>query len=162
MRVVWDSVEELSGSPFSLDIPIAVPLTQQGRPSQRSDLGAQYTARTFPCERFDGTVACPNASLGAKLLEFPEAPKDRITVHLVRRQCSEERFQRRRLKHVPRVGRNEGNLLKFVNWVFHNAKREEDKTGPNDATQCRCMCDGATDNRRWFRNCIASNKAKDL
>ena len=29
---------------FTFDITVAFPLTQQGRPSQRTDFGAQYTA----------------------------------------------------------------------------------------------------------------------
>jgi hypothetical protein len=66
VRVVLDSVEAGSDSPMSFDPTIAFPLTQQGRPSQKADFGAQYTARTFPCERFDCTVAHTDASLGPK------------------------------------------------------------------------------------------------
>ena len=68
MPVVPDSVEVTSDSPFTFDITVAFPLTQQGRPSQRTDFGAQYTAWSFPCERFDEWVAPHNASLGAKAI----------------------------------------------------------------------------------------------
>ncbi len=53
MRVVSDSVRVTSDSPLTFDITIAFPLTQQGRPSQKADFGAQYTARLCLCRRFD-------------------------------------------------------------------------------------------------------------
>ena len=67
VRVVSDSVGVTSDSPLSFDVTVAFPLSRQGRPPQTVDLGAQYTARPFPCERFDLLVARQNASLGAKL-----------------------------------------------------------------------------------------------
>jgi hypothetical protein len=57
-----------SDSPLSFDITIAFLLTQQGRPPHRNDFGAQYTARSFPCERFDMAVAQHHASLEAKAI----------------------------------------------------------------------------------------------
>jgi hypothetical protein len=48
------------------DITVAFPLSGQGRPPQRDDFGAQYTARLCLCERFAGTVARPDASLEAE------------------------------------------------------------------------------------------------
>ncbi len=61
MHVVLDAVEVTSDSPFTFDITVAFPLTQQGRPSQRTDFGAQYTAWSFPCQRFALTVAHQDA-----------------------------------------------------------------------------------------------------
>ena len=68
VRVVWGFVGLTSDSPLTLDISVAFPVTGQGRPPQRTVFGAQYIARTFPCERFDGMVAHTDASLGAKAI----------------------------------------------------------------------------------------------
>ena len=68
VRVVWGFVGLPSDSPLTFDIRVAFPVTGQGRPPQRTVFGAQYTARTFPCERFDWMVAHTDASLGAKAI----------------------------------------------------------------------------------------------
>ena len=47
---------------------VFVSVTLQGRPSQRDDFGAQSTAQTFPCERFDWMNADTDESLGAKVI----------------------------------------------------------------------------------------------
>ena len=68
MRLVADSVEVLPDSPLSFDITVAFPLSGQGRPPQRNIFGAQYTARSYLCERFALPVARHNASLEAKAI----------------------------------------------------------------------------------------------
>ncbi len=68
VRVVFDSVGLTSDSPLTFDISVAFPVTGQGRPPQITVFGAQYTARTFSCERFDWMVAHTDASLGAKAI----------------------------------------------------------------------------------------------
>ena len=45
-----------------------LPLDTTRSASQRTDFGAQYTAWSFPCERFALTVAHQDASLGAKAI----------------------------------------------------------------------------------------------
>src|SRR5665213_4120382 len=66
VRMVSDSVGETSDSPFSFDITVAFPLSGQGRPPQRNGFGAQYTARSYLCERFELPIARQFASLEAK------------------------------------------------------------------------------------------------
>ncbi len=68
VRVAWGFVGLTSNSPLTFDIRVAFPATGHSRPPQRNDFGAQYTARTFPCERFDWMVAHTDASLGAKAI----------------------------------------------------------------------------------------------
>ena len=87
VRVVWDSVGLTSDSPLTFDICVAFPVTGHGRPPQRNDFGAQYTARTFPCERFDWIVAHTDASLGVKAIgetlprtKLPFAPFLRLSL----------------------------------------------------------------------------------
>ncbi len=68
VRVVWGFLGLTSDSPLTFDISVAFPVTGHGWPPQRTDFGAQYTARTFPCERFDWMVAYTDASLGVKAI----------------------------------------------------------------------------------------------
>jgi hypothetical protein len=49
------------------DITVAFPLSEQGRPPQKKDFGAQYTARLYLCERFALPVARHDASLEAEV-----------------------------------------------------------------------------------------------
>jgi hypothetical protein len=87
VRVVWGFVGLTSDSPLTFDIRVAFPVSGQGRPPQRNVFGAQYTARTFSCERFDGMVAHTDASLGAKAIgeilprtKLPFAPFLRLSL----------------------------------------------------------------------------------
>jgi hypothetical protein len=64
--VVSDSVGFTADLPLAFVMNVAFPLSGQGRPPQRDVFGAQYTARLCFCERFDGQVAQPIASLEAK------------------------------------------------------------------------------------------------
>jgi hypothetical protein len=52
--------------PLSLDITVAFPLSEQGRPPHKDVFGAQYTARLYLCERFAVPVARHDASLEAE------------------------------------------------------------------------------------------------
>ena len=52
-----DAAEVTSDSPFTFDFIVGFPVTQQGRPSQSVDFGAQYTAWSFLRQRFDEWVA---------------------------------------------------------------------------------------------------------
>ena len=65
---VWDSVRLTSNTPLTFDIRVPFPVTGPGRPPQRPIFGAQYTAPSSPCERFDGRVAHPDASLEAQAI----------------------------------------------------------------------------------------------
>jgi hypothetical protein len=64
--VVLDSVGVTSGLPLALDITVAFPMSEQGRPPQKDVFGAQYTAWLYLCERFAWLVAPPDASLKAE------------------------------------------------------------------------------------------------
>jgi hypothetical protein len=66
VRVVSDSVGDMSDSPVAFDMTIAFPVTGWGRPPHKDVFGVQYTARLYPCERFGLPVARQTASLGAE------------------------------------------------------------------------------------------------
>ena len=66
VHVVSDSVGVTGSLPNALDITVAFPLSGQGRPPQKDDFGAQYTARLCLCERFAEAVARSCASLEAE------------------------------------------------------------------------------------------------
>ena len=68
LRVIWNSVGLTSNTPWTFDIRFPLHLTGQGRPPQRNIFGAQYTARSSPCELFDGRFAHPDASLEAQAI----------------------------------------------------------------------------------------------
>ncbi len=87
VRVFWGFVGLTSDSPLTFDISVAFPVTGQGRPPQITVFGAQYTAQTFPYERFDWMVAHTDASLGAKAIgeilprtKLPFAPFLRLSL----------------------------------------------------------------------------------
>ena len=70
MHAAQGSVLATSNSSLTLSIAAGVPSTQQGRPSQKLDFGAQYTAWSFRFERFETWVAQYSVSLEAKAISW--------------------------------------------------------------------------------------------